>query len=693
MAERSRAAVDVTTERDSDPDGERTDGGTTGGTELDSEATAAAPGNTGSLGDDDAPGVDESTGTMSKTEIAAELEADDDTSFRTGAKRGAAPSPATSDTATPTASTESAAAGDSDSGTDAPGPVDTAEDASTGPAASVPHAADATTPDGSTPSAELPELHSGDKLADRYRLEECLGEDPRFSSWRAVDEKLRRAVGIHVLPGAEGRADTVIAAARSAALLPDPRFVHVLDAVRENGVAYVVREWLPDATDLQTLLASGPLEPYDAYQLIRQVSAAMAAAHRADLSHLRLLPKSVLRTDTGQYRLNGLAVDAALHGLDEVEHTKAERQAEDTRAVGALLYAALAHRWPYQEDAAGLSGVPRDLGLVPPDQVRAGVHRQLAELSMRALAAGDPDDVPHHSEALNSPQELADAVSGLPKIRPPEPDPSEPAYHSAGWAPYPARPAGAGDAPYPPRGQGGAPSSSTPAPPTLPGRTGRALKAVVTLVVLVALGLGSWQMANTMMSDDHSAAKGAAGDKQQDHKHGTAGKGDSQSAGAARPGKPLDISGATEFAPGGSPMKPDKAKLAVDGDPSTEWITKEFYGYSKFGNLGDYEQGSGIVVDLGTVRQVAGMKLALARSGQVVEVRAAAPSATSQPGALSGFPQQIEKAGRAKNTVYLNKASKPVKTRYVLVHITDLPSVGGEKYRGGISDIQVLGKK
>ncbi|NEE07202.1 serine/threonine protein kinase, partial [Streptomyces sp. SID7499] len=75
-----------------------------------------------------------------------------------------------------------------------------------------------------------PDLHSGHKLAGRYRLEECVTRLDGFSSWRAVDEKLRRAVGVHLLPADHPRARSVLAAARSSALLGDPRFVQVLDA-------------------------------------------------------------------------------------------------------------------------------------------------------------------------------------------------------------------------------------------------------------------------------------------------------------------------------------------------------------------------------------------------------------------------------------------------------------------------------
>jgi hypothetical protein len=276
---------------------------------------------------------------------------------------------------------------------------------------------------GGRPPRKSPELHSGHKLARRYRLEECVTRLDGFSSWRAVDEKLRRAVGVHVLPADHPRARSVLAAARSSALLGDPRFVQVLDAVEENELVYVVHEWLPDATELTALLAAGPLEPHDAYQLVSQVSQAMAAAHREGLAHLRLTPGAVLRASTGQWRIRGLAVNAALRGIS------ADRpQRTDTEAIGALLYAALTQRWPYEDDAHGLSGLPKGVGLIAPDQVRAGVHRGLSEIAMRALA-NDGATASRQEPACTTPDELAKAVAAMPRIRPPEPQfPAPPDY-------------------------------------------------------------------------------------------------------------------------------------------------------------------------------------------------------------------------------------------------------------------------
>ncbi|MFE6842103.1 protein kinase family protein [Streptomyces sp. NPDC057686] len=516
--------------------------------------------------------------------------------------------------------------------------------------------------------AAAPELHSGHKLARRYRLEECVTRLDGFSSWRAMDEKLRRAVGVHLLPADHPRARAVLAAARSSALLGDPRFVHVLDAVEENDLVYVVHEWLPDATELTALLAAGPLEPHEAYQLVTQVSQAMAAAHREGLAHLRLTPSAILRTSTGQYRIRGLAVNAALRGI-----TSDTPQRADTEAIGALLYAALTQRWPYEVDAYGLTGLPKGVGLIAPDQVRAGVHRGLGELAMRALA-NDGATASRQEPACTTPEELAKAVAAMPRIRPPEPAfTAPPEYQHTTYQ--------QGNYGRPPAHPGTQATRPVPVPPSpLQSRTGRVLKWGVAALLIAALGLGSWQLADTLLD----RVKGDSGGTS--NSQSTKTKEDEKKP---KESKPLHIAGASVF--GKDPIKPEDAGKAVDGDPGTAWVTKIFYGYEgKFGNLDSYDDGSGIVVDLGSVQEVTGIEVEMRSAGHKVEVRAAAPEATT-PRGIAGFPQELVKLGNAEKKLEATR-DNPIKTRYVLVHITALPSEGGgDGFRGGINEIKILG--
>ncbi|MEV8307694.1 protein kinase family protein [Streptomyces flavidovirens] len=520
---------------------------------------------------------------------------------------------------------------------------------------------------GAEPPIATPELHSGHKLARRYRLEECVTRLDGFSSWRAVDEKLRRAVGVHLLPAEHPRARSVLAAARSSALLGDPRFVQVLDAVEENDLVYVVHEWLPDATELTAMLAAGPLEAHEAYQLVSQISQAMAAAHREGLAHLRLTPGAILRTSSGQYRIRGLAVNAALRGI-----TSDRPQRTDTEAIGALLYAALTQRWPYERDAYGLSGLPKGVGLIPPDQVRAGIHRGLSELAMRALV-NDGATASRQEPPCTTPDELAKAVAAMPRIRPPEPTfTALPEYQRTTYQ----------------QGTYGRPGPHAGLPPTqavtavpprpLQSRTGKALKWGVAALLIAALGLGSWQLADTLL--DRGSDTGDTKTSQPS---------DEKAPKKSDP-KPLHIADATVFAPNGSGIEPEGVPNSIDGETSTAWITGQYRDFANFGNLPQRKDGSGIIVDLGSVKDVSGIGIDMYRSGQTLEVLAAGEDA-SDPATLSDFSQRMTKLAPAEGKLEAT-LDKPVRTRYILIHITSLPTDGSaDRFRGGISEIRVTG--
>ena len=513
-----------------------------------------------------------------------------------------------------------------------------------------------------------PELHSGHKLARRYRLEECVTRLDGFSSWRAVDEKLRRAVGVHLLPADHARARSVLAAARSSALLGDPRFVQVLDAVEEDDLVYVVHEWLPDATELTTLLASGPLEAHDAYQMVTQVSQAMAAAHREGLSHLRLTPGTVLRTSSGQWRIRGLAVNAALRGI-----SSDRPQRTDTEAIGALLYAALTQRWPYEDDAYGLSGLPKGVGLIAPDQVRAGVHRGLSELAMRALA-NDGATASRHESPCTTPEELVKAIGEMPRIRPPEPTFTAPpdyqrtTYQQGTYGRAMPRPGVTQPVPTP--------------PPPLQSPTGKALKWAVSALLIAALGLGSWQLADALMNQS----------KKSDNTNQTqTTDGNDKTGDQKKPATTLKIHDAQEYVAKPPAQHPGDVAKTYDGNSSTYWRTSSFVGGP---TLAPYKPGVGITYDLGSTQEVSGASIGLLFGGDHTTVTLYATDSMSSQVPLSSMTKlgSVTTTGRAAQV----KVDKPKKSRYVLMWFTALPWAGDDGYSGAgykqaVTDVKFTG--
>lgn len=216
-----------------------------------------------------------------------------------------------------------------------------------------------------------------------------------------------------------------------------------------------------------------------------------------------------------------------------------------------------------------------------------------------------------------------------------------------------------------------------PPPPPLQSRTGRALKWGVAALLIAALGLGSWQLADTLL--ERGTQKGNSGTSN-NTKPGT-----DDNPKQTGPGEALKIRDASVL--GGS-VKPALAPKTIDNDHESAWITPEYYNYPNFGRLEQEHDGSGIIVDLGEAKDVSGLEVDMYVAGQTVEVLAA-PADAANPGTVGAFSQRITKLERADKKLQATLET-PVRTRYVLIHVTELPPSGGG-YRGGINEIKVLG--
>ncbi|GAA3093971.1 hypothetical protein GCM10020254_43860 [Streptomyces goshikiensis] len=414
----------------------------------------------------------------------------------------------------------------------------------------------------------------------------------------------------------------------------------------------------------------GPLEAHEAYQLVSQVSQAMAAAHREGLSHLRLTPSAILRTSTGQYRIRGLAVNAALRGI-----TSETPQRADTEAIGALLYAALTQRWPYESDAYGLTGLPKGVGLIAPDQVRAGVHRGLGELAMRALA-NDGATASRQEPACTTPEELAKAVAAMPRIRPPEPVfTAPPEYQHTTYQ------QGSFGRPTPPGGPVAQTLAVAPPPPPPAAEPHRQGPQV-----------GCRGPAHRRPRPGQLAARRHAPGTQQPEQRQPAPADHHRRRGTGEEGARADRHQAgrgvlpRRHAPGPRRRPPH----TYDGDSSTFWRTRTFYD----GPEVKVKEGLGIVYDLGAEQDVSAAEIALKYAGNHTTVTLYATKNMSSQTPVSSMKKIV--GATSSNSALKLTAETPVKTRYVLLWITAMPQAGADDYtkpgyKQAITDVKFAG--
>ena len=252
----------------------------------------------------------------------------------------------------------------------------------------------------------------GTVLAGRFTLDDLLDDTDGARFWRATDTTLARSVAVHVLADSDPRAESLLTAARTSALVSDGHLLRVLDAAAEDGVVYVVNEW-GSGVSLDRMLVEGPLSPRRAAWVVKEVAEAIATAHRNGVAHGRLLPEKVMVTEAGSVKLIGFVVDAVLQdraGRDQVRVTGGDPMSaheSDVVNLAALLYAALVGRWPGTEGST-VPPAPAEHGRpLRPRQVRAGVPRPLDAICERVLNAG-----PHtHAVPIETAHEVYAALS------------------------------------------------------------------------------------------------------------------------------------------------------------------------------------------------------------------------------------------------------------------------------------------
>jgi serine/threonine protein kinase len=239
----------------------------------------------------------------------------------------------------------------------------------------------------------------GTRLGGRYRLEDRIAAGVGWDAWKAIDETLARAVTVFTFASGFPRIGDVVTAARAASRLTDPRLAQVFDVEDDWERAYIVMEWAAGDT-LGDLVAQGPLEPYRAARMIAEAAGALSSAHAAGVAHMCLSPGSVRWSPTGEVKVVGLGIDAALSGTVVDEPVRS-----DTEGLGWLLYAALTGHWPGPEYPP-LPPAPLD-GDEPcsPRQVLAGIPLTLSDISDRAMDLRSAEESP-----LTTPGELARAL-------------------------------------------------------------------------------------------------------------------------------------------------------------------------------------------------------------------------------------------------------------------------------------------
>jgi hypothetical protein len=155
-----------------------------------------------------------------------------------------------------------------------------------------------------------------------YEITSPIGAGGMGEVYRARDTRLAREVAIKVLPAALATDAESLARfereARSVAALNHTNILAIHDIGQEGSVVYVVTELLEGST-LRDRLASGPVPPHRAVEVLVQIVRGLAAAHDRGVVHRDVKPENIFITRDGVVKILdfGVAVrDTAMTGTD-----------------------------------------------------------------------------------------------------------------------------------------------------------------------------------------------------------------------------------------------------------------------------------------------------------------------------------------------------------------------------------------
>jgi eukaryotic-like serine/threonine-protein kinase len=154
----------------------------------------------------------------------------------------------------------------------------------------------------------------GSVLAERYRIDALAGIGGMGAVYSAHHLGLDRRVALKILqPNIALSNDRLVELfereAKTAAQLTHENIVIVLDAGRTaNNIAYIAMEWLEGYTLAEEIAARGALDFGRVMEILRQIAAALEAAHAARVVHRDLKPANIMlvRQPDGRERLKVL---------------------------------------------------------------------------------------------------------------------------------------------------------------------------------------------------------------------------------------------------------------------------------------------------------------------------------------------------------------------------------------------------
>jgi eukaryotic-like serine/threonine-protein kinase len=270
-------------------------------------------------------------------------------------------------------------------------------------------------------------------LAGRYEIDSVIGEGGMAKVFRGTDKVLGRTVAVKVLAPHFAKDNQFVARfrreAQAAAALNHPNVVSIYDTGSENGIHWIVMEYVDGRTLKDIIREEGPLLPERAVEIAQSICLALATAHDKGLVHRDIKPGNIMLTPSGETKVMDFGIARATAGADTLTQTAAvlgtaaylsPEQAQgkpvdarsDIYAVGCVLFEMLTAHPPFEgESPVAIAYKHVRETPTPPSRFNGDVPKQLDAIVLKCLAK-NPDN------RYQTTRELAEDLQRLARGQP-----------------------------------------------------------------------------------------------------------------------------------------------------------------------------------------------------------------------------------------------------------------------------------
>jgi len=290
----------------------------------------------------------------------------------------------------------------------------------------------------------------GTLLLNRYELLEKIGEGGMGTVYKAKCHLLNRFVAVKILKAELSNDEEFVTRfkreATSIAKLSHPNIVGVHDVGTENGINFIIMEYINGRTLKQVIKENGRLNSELTLDIVFQVAKALECAHNNNIIHRDIKPDNIMITKDNMVKVMDFGIAKVADSRTVTNSNKvmgtahyfSPEQAKgnfvdfrtDIYSLGIVMYEMATGRVPYNaESTISIAMMHIQKPVTPPKEIIKDIPENINQVILKAMekepikryqtASGMGEDIKSIKENSNYKVKVNNAIDDVTKIMDP----------------------------------------------------------------------------------------------------------------------------------------------------------------------------------------------------------------------------------------------------------------------------------